>query len=112
MGTVTRRLAEPTEASDTRTPEFDVAVVGGGAAGLFVAFRRKARWAIALISDAGPARGLLGTLAEPVARRRALWFSAALVGTAALFIKFKELAPRTAHWLMRKVSAVLERRRS
>ena len=34
MGTVTPRLAQPTEAS-----EFDVAVVGGGAAGLFVAIR-------------------------------------------------------------------------
>lgn len=32
--------------------------------------------------------------------------------TAAAFIRFKELAPRPAHWLMRKVSAMLERRKS
>lgn len=31
---------------------------------------------------------------------------------AALFMRFKELAPRTAHWLMRRVSAALERRGS
>lgn len=32
--------------------------------------------------------------------------------TARLYIRFKEIAPRSAHWLMRKVSALLERRGS
>lgn len=32
--------------------------------------------------------------------------------SAAMYIRFKEIAPRSAHWLMRKVSAVLERRGS
>lgn len=32
--------------------------------------------------------------------------------SAALYMKFKEMTPRPAHWLMRKVSALLERRKS